>query len=342
MKITDRLEELAARLETLKNTSVATDPAHAKKYAEWQKEKQQCEEILAWFQKEKTKPNVQMSLDPYLAKGQIRLPLTNLTNVDFQEFSFDCVAMDYNSRVLETTHAACALWRRGQLMEFRFAVPKDAKSVMILAESIAYEPLPNLTEEDEELLVETTCRYCKKEIVPFAKFCNHCGKQLMTDEERVEKRAKVIQREIKEEKTRYLKVLDELSITLKEKELCDKISHLREISEKVYARIAERPDMVRGMHKFDNIYLPAIENAVKTYVSVRDGGVDLENVEKSRNDAELAIDIGIHSSQKLLNSLYRGDQLDVETDIDVLKQMFTDIGSQATTAPDGEDSAANE
>ena len=328
MKITERLEQLADRSKKLQNTSVATDPKHGKKYDAWQEEKQQCEAILAWFQKEKTRPDLQMSLDPFLAKGQIRLSMTNLSGYDFQEFSFDCAATDYNNRVLETTHATCSVWRKGDTMEFRFAIPKEAKSVTILADTIAYEILPDPTAKDKKPLIDKNCRYCKKPIEPLAKFCNHCGKQLMTDEERAAKKAELIQLEIETEKTRYLQVLDTVSNSLNEKDLCDKIQRLRDISEKVYHRIAERPDMMRGVHKFDNIYLPAIENAVKTYVSVRDGGVDLENVEKSRADAELAIDIGINSSQKLLNSLYKGDQLDVETDIEVLKQMFTDIGPE--------------
>ena len=326
MRLTEKLDKLQNLAEALRSTSVATDPQHKNKYRLLVQETKECEAILQWFKKELTRPSVQMSLDPFLARGEIAIPLINSSGYDFQSFSFTCLATDYHGTVLDHARLACHEWTQGQTQQFRFPVSKAVKTVTVEVDSIEYETLASAAagKPSGNADIETKCPYCGGEVTPLDKFCNSCGRQLMTDEERKARRAELLQQEISQEKTRYLRVLDQCSGLLNEEDLCAKISKLRGISEKLYERVQERPDMLQALSKYDNIYLPAIDNAVRTYVAVRDGGVDLASVEKTRNAAEQAIDIGIRSSQRLLNSFYKGDMLDVETDLDVLKQMFAE------------------
>ena len=330
MRLTEQLDNLKQTAAQLKKGSILTDPDHKAKYKKLVAQTKQCEDVLKWFRKEITKPTVQMQLDPFLTQGEICFPMTNTSGHTFRNFSFECEAQDYNSVVLGRGRVATETWPNGEMREFRISVPKASKHVTILVDSVDFVPGDAAAEEKPKTpVVDTVCPYCRREIIAFSKFCNHCGRQLMTDKERTDMKAEILMAEIHQEKTRYLEVLDAVGPLLKESDLAEKVARLRDLSEKIYTRIEQRPDQLPQVKKFDNIYLPAISNAVTTYVAVRDGGVNLDKVEKARDNVRLAIDIGTEASQKLLDSLYKGDLLDVEGDMDVLRQMFAKKDSPA-------------
>ena len=81
-------------------------------------------------------------------------------------------------------------------------------------------------------------------------------------------------------------------------------------------------DVPQRKRKPENIYLPKLINAVIISARMKAGGASAERTEKARADVYQILNIGLKSTQKFLDSMYEGDLLDVETDLEVIKQLF--------------------
>lgn len=107
-----------------------------------------------------------------------------------------------------------------------------------------------------------------------------------------------------------------------DRDLHDRLLLLKSVSENVFLRVSTKPEYLSGVRRYKNIYLPKLENAIDISVAMIAGGASEENAQKAKDNAFQVVNIGLKSTQKFLDSMYEGDQLDVETDLEVLKQLF--------------------
>ena len=164
------------------------------------------------------------------------------------------------------------------------------------------------------------CPHCNGPVAEDAVYCIHCGKQIKATDEQIDQT--VNNKSTKVGDKAFITEIEALIKNIGEQEFVEKLTVLKDVSEKIYDRVKDDDDSVSSIRKFANIYMPAIINAVKTYESVRDADCSIDETLESRKDAMDALDMGVDASKKLLNQLYQPDQLNVSVELEMLKRMM--------------------
>ena len=297
-------------------------------HAEWEIEHMICMDIVAWVSYLSSKEGLtgQLLVNSEKDRAELSIELKNDLVWDLDYFQVAISLKDESQDDIGEAVLKAENWWSGETHKFMLDVSPYTKSICLLAPTIIYRVSSQSIDERKQQLLEgdsVLCKYCREVIPRYSLYCNHCGMQLMTPEQRDLLKVKDKKREVMWEKSvfdsyteNYLSKLDG------NEDLQEQVKLLEEKSEKAFARIYERPEYLRYIKKYSNIYLPKLENAVETYCSIKNGGVSPEGVENARDNLEQALEIGNHSMQSLIESLYQSDQLDVATDLEVLKQMF--------------------
>ncbi len=170
------------------------------------------------------------------------------------------------------------------------------------------------------------CPHCHGPIEENALFCKHCGKQLKDNAAVKEAKEQAEAQKKQEEKRKHIRELSELVKEIDEKEFTAKLTELKDMSEKIFQKVEEDPDLAANFRKFINIYMPTIINAVRTYKSVRSADYNIDETIESRKDALDALDMGIGASRTLLGQIYDADQLNVSVELEMLRRMMAADG----------------
>lgn len=124
----------------------------------------------------------------------------------------------------------------------------------------------------------------------------------------------------------YITQIREANEAIPGKVISDKLDHLENVIQKIYARIEEHPEQIEELDKFINYYLPTTLKLVNAYRDFDAQPVQGENIQSSKKEIEATLDTIIYAFETLLDSLYEDDALDISTDISVLQTMFAQEG----------------
>lgn len=124
----------------------------------------------------------------------------------------------------------------------------------------------------------------------------------------------------------YLTKIREANAAIPGEVISAKLDHLEEVIRKIYARIEVHPEQVDDLDKFINYYLPTTLKLVNAYRNFDAQSVQGENIKTAKKEIESTLDTINYAFEKLLDSLYEDDTLDISTDISVLQTMFAQEG----------------
>ena len=118
--------------------------------------------------------------------------------------------------------------------------------------------------------------------------------------------------------------------------LTAQMNELEDRCVQILTTVSEKPDQAGQVRKFMNYYLPTTLKMLTNYRVMSERGVSSVTLSEARNTLIRGMDMVLTACRKQLDNLYRGDMLDISTDIDVLEQMlkrdgFSELSSD--TAP---------
>lgn len=104
--------------------------------------------------------------------------------------------------------------------------------------------------------------------------------------------------------------------------LTAKLDQLENLCAEVFRAVYDKPLKAPQIRKFMEYYLPTTLKMVKGYRVLSERNRSGEDAAAARKRIDDALGVVLKGCQKMLDNLYRGDVLDITTDIDVLEQML--------------------
>lgn len=104
--------------------------------------------------------------------------------------------------------------------------------------------------------------------------------------------------------------------------LTAKLDQLENLCAEVFRAVYDKPAKAPQIRKFMEYYLPTTLKMVKGYRVLSERNRSGEDTAAARKRIDDALGVVLKGCQKMLDNLYRGDVLDITTDIDVLEQML--------------------
>lgn len=104
--------------------------------------------------------------------------------------------------------------------------------------------------------------------------------------------------------------------------LSDKIDRLEEITRRIFQEVEEHPEKRDSIHTFFDYYLPTTQKLLDTYADFEEAGVEGENLREAKLRIERTMDSIVEGFERQLDSLFKADVMDVESDIRVMESML--------------------
>lgn len=101
-----------------------------------------------------------------------------------------------------------------------------------------------------------------------------------------------------------------------------KIDEIILVSRKIINNLKEDTSHLPGVKRFFNYYLPTTIKRLNAYDRMYDQGISGTNISGSTDRIETVLDTMIAAYNKQLDSLFAGQAMDIETDIDVIEGML--------------------
>ena len=148
------------------------------------------------------------------------------------------------------------------------------------------------------------------------------------EEEKPESGVAEVDRQIAEG-LRALRSLREADAAIEDVEVSARIKRMTDAGEQIFAALEKEPARVSEVRKFMNYYLPTADKLLTHYRELQKTGASGENVRGAMRSVENSLGMIATAFEKQLDSLYRHEALDIQTDIDVLETMLAADGLRA-------------
>lgn len=101
-----------------------------------------------------------------------------------------------------------------------------------------------------------------------------------------------------------------------------KLDRMEEVGMAILNRVAEQPGVASQVRRFMNYYLPTAEKLLSAYTRLQGAGVSGEQISGTMQSVENSLSMIVTAFEKQLDSLYKDENLDITTDIEVLETMM--------------------
>ena len=109
-------------------------------------------------------------------------------------------------------------------------------------------------------------------------------------------------------------------------DMSNKLYRLENIMNRIFAQVEKDPDSADELHKLMNYYLPTTRKLLTAYVEL-DKQPDVgENIVKTKQEIDSAMDTINEAFENLLDSLFQDMAWDISSDISVMKTMMAQDG----------------
>jgi hypothetical protein len=128
-----------------------------------------------------------------------------------------------------------------------------------------------------------------------------------------------------EPKDKYDMLLTELCHAcerLENQEMINKAEKIRSLTEQIFDYVRETPEKESSISSFINYYLPTTLKLINSYADFEAQEFQGQNILKSRERIETAMDTIIQAYERQLDNLFLIDTIDVTSDINVLENMM--------------------
>lgn len=122
----------------------------------------------------------------------------------------------------------------------------------------------------------------------------------------------------------YIRQIRQINDELPQPVITEKLSHLEEVIGLIYLRVEKTPEKLSSLKHFTDYYLPTTMRLVTAYRDL--DHIDTENARQSKEQIERTLDTINDAFDKLLDSLYEEDRMNIQADIAVLKTLLAQEG----------------
>ena len=109
-------------------------------------------------------------------------------------------------------------------------------------------------------------------------------------------------------------------------EMSNKLYRLEDITHRIFEQVQKQPESAAGLRRFMDYYLPTTEKLLDAYVELEKQPVDGENITKTKQEIDEAMDVINDAFENLLNSMFESMAWDISSDISVMKTMLAQDG----------------
>ena len=132
------------------------------------------------------------------------------------------------------------------------------------------------------------------------------------------------------ERQRALSELRRLNDNIKDETISAQISHMEEVTGKIFDLVAQDRSKLPQIRRFLNYYLPTTLKLLNAYDRMDQVGVEGANIEGTMGKIGAMLDQICTAFDKQLDALFADEALDISTDITVLEQMLAREGLGGT------------
>ncbi len=116
--------------------------------------------------------------------------------------------------------------------------------------------------------------------------------------------------------------MNRLNDNIPDERLSERIFKLTELTGKICAQVQANPQKLPRAKRFVNYYLPTTIKMLNTYDRMGQQGVDGDNISSSMRKIEDILDSIVAAYEKMLDSMFTEEAMDVSADISVMETML--------------------
>lgn len=124
----------------------------------------------------------------------------------------------------------------------------------------------------------------------------------------------------------YLDKIRECNDKITDEFVSEKLFKLEYITKRIFEHIKKYPEKIDKIEKFMDYYLPTTLKLVTTYEELDKQPIEGQNIKKTKNEIKSTLDTINEAFEKLLDSLFEEQMLDISTDISVLETVLKQEG----------------
>lgn len=128
------------------------------------------------------------------------------------------------------------------------------------------------------------------------------------------------------EALKQLEMLKTLSYQLKSKQVTKKVGEIIQISKEILNRVMKKPELFASVSRFFNHHLPTTLKLVEDYIEMEQQSTKGANILASMKKIEDALMMLEDALKKQLDSLFSNSVIDLDVDVDVLKNLLKKDG----------------
>lgn len=154
-------------------------------------------------------------------------------------------------------------------------------------------------------------------------------KQRIKEEEKQDKKKDGLDPEVAkaiEEGKAYIRQINQANEDIPGEEISRKLYRLEDVVSKIFVCVEKHPEKLPEIRKFMEYYLPITLKLVNAYKEFDAQPIQGDNITSSKKEIEATIDTINTAFEKLLDSLYEDEAMEVSSDISVLNTLFAQEG----------------
>ena len=124
----------------------------------------------------------------------------------------------------------------------------------------------------------------------------------------------------------YIQQIRKANDDIPGEEISRKLDRLETIISKIFVCVEQHPEKLAEIRKFMEYYLPITSKLVNAYKEFDSQPIQGENIRNSKKEIEATLDTIDLAFEKLLDSLYEDEAMEVASDISVLNALFAQEG----------------
>ena len=134
-------------------------------------------------------------------------------------------------------------------------------------------------------------------------------------------------REILDRGNAYIRKVRDINDMIPDtEEMSTKLYRLEEIMHRIFEQVQKHPESAAGLRRFMDYYLPTTEKLLYAYVELDKQPVSGDNITKTKQEIDEAMDVINDAFENLLNSMFENMAWDISSDISAMKTMMAQDG----------------
>lgn len=146
------------------------------------------------------------------------------------------------------------------------------------------------------------------------------------DEETIDPHLPSEVRQMLEEGRDYVSFLQKVNDEIDDETVSAKLDRMTTIVSRIFVELKRKPEKAGKLHPFESYYMPTTKKLLTSYVSLSEQPVQSPKIVKAEKEIEDSLDPINDAFETLLDSLFGDIELDVASDISVMKSMMKQDG----------------